>query len=63
MKEIEIKMEGVKEYGENYPVVLTKSDGRMVIRAINEGGHNATEVDFEQLIQWLKINMPEKLEL
>jgi hypothetical protein len=65
-----IELTGVTEYGEEMPVVLcrtsgmflsNKGKGRLVIKAMNEGGCNCTEVDLIELIQWLKINKPELL--
>ena len=45
-------MEGVREYAEEFPVELRVSDGRIVVRAKNEGGHNVTEVDLFDLLAW-----------
>lgn len=67
-----VKMVGVREYCEEYPVEL--SDGtntgvyddytdRYVIRAINEGGHNSVEIDLIDLLTWLKENKPELLRI
>lgn len=71
---IDIEMIGVKEYAEDMPVCLAVTNGlwpvgdgprvghgRLVIRAVNEGGYNCTEVDLEQLISWLRNNRPELL--
>lgn len=56
-----IVMEGVREYCEEMEVRLLKRNGRYVIKARNEGGHNSTEVDLLDLIQWLqKLNEQEK---
>jgi hypothetical protein len=51
-------MEGVREYGEDYPVELWRNDktGRLVIRAFNEGNNNFTEVDLWDLIEWVQKN-------
>lgn len=52
-----IVMEGVREYCEEMDVKLRTSDnGRLVIVALNEGGHNSTEVDLLDLLEWLKTN-------
>ena len=69
---IKIEMEGVREYAEYMPVRLIKrhpcymehyeSEQRWVIDAVNEGGHNGTEVDLVDLLRWLKENRPELLE-
>jgi hypothetical protein len=59
----ELNCEGVREYmGEDIVNLKTLDNGILVIEAINEGGHNSTEVDLLQLIQWLKINRPELLQ-
>lgn len=51
-----VELEGVREHGEGFPVELRTDEdsGRIVIRAINEGGHNTTHVDLLDLIEWLK---------
>jgi hypothetical protein len=51
-----IVMEGVREYCEEMTVRLRKTNGRLVIEARNEGGHNSTEVDLVDLLDWLKAN-------
>ena len=56
-------MDGVREYGEGDPVELNRGrDGRWVIRATNEGGYSATEVDLEDLLRWLHPRHPELFE-
>ncbi len=52
----------IREYAEeeNVEVVMHKN-GRLVIRAINEGGYNFTAVDLLDLLTWVKVNMPELL--
>jgi len=54
---------GVTEYCEEMAVSITETPDaeRLVVRALNEGGHNSTEVDLLQLIAWLKTNKPELL--
>ena len=69
-------MEGVTEYAEGYPVELVQADGiyesftpkekwvgngRLVIRALNEGGNNCTSVDVVELIAWLRANRTDLL--
>jgi hypothetical protein len=53
----------VTEYAEGYDVKVeereTRGMKRLVISATNEGGFNGTDVDLVQLIDWIKINMPE----
>lgn len=57
-----MKMDGVSEYAEGYDVELLLNDeGILVIRALNEGGYNCTEVDLIQLINWLKQEHPDLL--
>ena len=70
-----VVMCGVTEYTEGMDVCLKLTDGkykygvnlseregfgREVIRAKNEGGHNITEVDLEQLLEWVAANKPDK---
>lgn len=57
-----IPMVGVREHQEELPVSLTERNGRQVVYAQNEGGHNCTEVDLLDLIAWLRANKPEVLE-
>lgn len=60
----ETVMVGVREHAEGYDVTLIESHyklGRMTIQALNEAGHNGTEVDLLDLIAWLKANRPELL--
>ncbi|MGP0086400.1 MAG: hypothetical protein ACLP0B_22695 [Steroidobacteraceae bacterium] len=49
-------MADVCEYAEGYPVELRRDEdnGRLVIRATNEGGHNVTHVDLFDVLHWLK---------
>lgn len=51
-----IVMEGVREYCEEMDVSLRTTNGRLVIEARNECGHNSTEVDLLDLLDWLKAN-------
>jgi hypothetical protein len=47
-------MVGVREYGEGDNVELRRlENGRLVIKATNEGGYNSTEVDLEDLLTWV----------
>lgn len=57
------KMDGVREYAEGYPVELRRDDrnGRLVVRALNEGGYNLTDVDLLDLLQWVKAHHPHLL--
>jgi hypothetical protein len=54
-------MAGVREYAEGMDVNLAVRDGRVVIDAWNEGGHNITEVDLADLIGWLRQHLPHLL--
>jgi len=54
-------LEGVREYCEKEPVEIDTENGREVIVAANEGGHNSTRVDLLDLINWLKKHRPELL--
>ncbi len=49
-------MDGVREYGEGEPVELVRStrNGRLVIRAYNEGRNATTQIDFLDLVEWLR---------
>jgi len=70
-----IPMVGVTEYAEELQVRLVRTTGkyshsgqpyhgagRLAIRSFNEAGHSCTEVDLEQIIAWVRDNMPELLE-
>lgn len=65
-----MKMEGVTEYCEEFPVELVETKrwdppsavGRLVVKAWNEGGGGSTEVDVLELVAWLKRNRPDLLE-
>lgn len=53
-----MKVLGVREYGEGYDVELicgASTNGRLSIRAKNEGGNNDTLVDLWDLIEWLQL--------
>ena len=65
-------MDGVTEYSEGYGVQLVetsgayvglgkeyKGAGRLVIKALNEAGHNCTEVDLLETLAWVKANRPD----
>jgi hypothetical protein len=45
-------MDGVREHGESYPVEIWRygKDRRLVVRALNQGGNNYTNVDLLDLI-------------
>ncbi len=54
-------MDGVREYGSTgFPVELRRDDenGRLVVRAINEGGFSSTDVDLLDLLEWLAEHEP-----
>lgn len=45
----------VREWVEDMPVELwVNRGGRLVLRAYNECGHNSTEIDVFDLLDWLK---------
>jgi hypothetical protein len=48
---INITMNGVTEYNEGMEVSLSETDGKLVIKALNEAGYNSTEVDLLQLLE------------
>jgi hypothetical protein len=65
-------MDGVTEYAEGYGVRLVETTGtygglgkphegagRLAIKALNEAGHNCTEVDLLELLAWVKANRPD----
>jgi hypothetical protein len=49
------EMRGVREYCEEAPVTLIydRRIGRVLVRAVNECGHNETLIDFVDLIRWM----------
>lgn len=55
-------MLGVHEYGENYPVKLSRDEyhpfSPLSIVATNEGGNNSTAIDLCDLIEWMKYGPP-----
>jgi hypothetical protein len=59
-----IKMKGVRDYGEGFDVELWKrdEDGRLVVISYNEGGCNFTTIDLLDIIEWVRENKPELLE-
>jgi len=69
-----IVMHGVTEYAEEMSVSIRKTAGkcysskqgenregfgREIVHAKNEGGHNCTEVDLEELLRWVAENRPQ----
>jgi hypothetical protein len=61
--EVVLTMTGVREYSEGFPVELRRDgdSGRLVVRAINEGGHNVTHVDVLDLLNWFRARYPQLL--
>ena len=53
----------IREYGEEFPVEIIYEKNRMAIMSFNEGGCNNTSVDLLDVIEWVKKNMPELLEI
>jgi hypothetical protein len=49
----------IREYVEREPVEIKERDGRLIIEALNEGGHNGTEVDLMDVIKWVEVNRPD----
>lgn len=49
----ELIMEGVREYDEEFDVILCQKNGRLVIRAYNEGGCSSTAVDLMDVMEWV----------
>ncbi len=64
-----MKMDGVREYAENMDVELVTDEresgdpDRLLVYALNEGGHNCTLVDLLDLLKWVKTNRPELWDL
>ena len=52
-------MVGVTEYDEGLDVKLTYVKDRPAIWAANEAGYCSTLVDLIELLEWVKVNMPE----
>lgn len=61
MGEEEIIKTDIREYAEEMAVTIISKNERIVIKALNEGGYNLTEVDLVDVIQWVKRNKPELL--
>jgi hypothetical protein len=71
-----VLMSGVTEYVEGYEVRLVETTGayfsgrdgtrpgrgRLAIMALNEGGHNCTEVDLLEVLAWVKANRPDLMD-
>lgn len=55
-----VAMNGVEEYTEGYKVSLEIENGEVVICAINEGGHNCTQVSLRGVLVWLAENAQQK---
>ena len=53
----------IREYAEEMPVRISVSaeSGRLVIEADNEAGHNGTEVDLVDVLDWVRANRPDLL--
>ena len=53
---------GVTEYYEGFDVEVERQEnGTYVVNARNEGGYNGVSIDLEELIKWVKTNLPELL--
>ena len=52
----------IREYCEKLSVHVAEADnGRFVIEAWNEAGHNGVEVDLLDVLEWVRVNRPELL--
>ena len=51
----------IREYGEGDEVTIIEANGRLVIKATNEGGYCWTLVDLKDVIEFVKIEHPELL--
>jgi len=51
----------IREYAEEISVGIIHHKERLVIQAINQGGHDCTYVDLVDVINFVKRNMPELL--
>jgi hypothetical protein len=47
-------LKDVTELTEGYDVEIVRHDGRLALRAKNEGGNNETIVDLLELAEWLQ---------
>jgi hypothetical protein len=56
MVDVICKMTGVREYVEGNTVELVRNqdNGRLIVRAYNEGGLNFTEIDLFDLLSYLQ---------
>lgn len=48
-----LEMQGVREYSEEFPVALSGDNGRLVVVARNQGGHDSTSIDLLDLLDWI----------
>ena len=47
---------GIREWGEGMPVELwLNEEGRIVLKAWNEAGHNSTQIDVFDFLEWLNV--------
>lgn len=55
---VEIEMVGVREYGERFPVFITRDTerNRICIKALNEGGYNYVKIDLADILDWMDKN-------
>ncbi len=49
----------IREYAEQMSVSVEDCEGRIVVKALNEGGYNCTQVDLLDLLSFVKNNMPD----
>ncbi len=57
----EAVMTGVREYAEGNPVELETVEGRVRVRAVNQGGYDSVSIDLLDLLSWLHKNRPDLL--
>ena len=52
----------IREYTEEMSVSVEDYEGRVVVKALNEGGYNYTLIDLLDLLSFVKREMPSLLE-
>lgn len=49
----------IREYSEGYEVQFDEEEGRLSVRAWNQGHHDCTAIDLIDLLEHVKKEMPE----